>query len=66
MRYRIDGLTIDGKRVTVCYVRSAYEAKSIRDANRPKFERVLVYDENSELEDGELEVCAGTGSAPDA
>lgn len=66
MKYRIDGLTLDGKRITVCHTRSPYEARSIRAANRSKFDRVLVYDENGEVGDADLDARADAVGSPDA
>lgn len=61
-KYQIVGTTAENKRVEICYTRSAFEARSIKAEQSPKFARVAVLGKDGEISDAELDALAGAAS----
>lgn len=65
-KYQIVGLTSDGKRVGICYTRSAFEARLIQAKGDPKFSQLLVLGKDGELTPAELDDLVKASGASDA
>jgi hypothetical protein len=66
VKFQIVGLTADGKRVSVCYTRSAFEARAILAAGNPKFSQLIALGKDGEVSPDELDALANEGSSSNA